>query len=592
MQKGAKLGVSILAVGVLGAGAAGWLTGFGQKGGDNPILSHIPADTALFAGNMTPLDTADQDKLSAMVTPVASAVKQVLAQAMAEKDVSRWTPGAKLLMTMLNDSLSGDLAQKLTDMGVAAPLNDALYSVGPHPVFRLQLADTEKFEQWLNAQVKSAGVSTETIQLGEHEYQRLPLTPVDETPALYLAIALDGQQMVMTVDSSDLVESDNLAIALGAKAPQKTLSDTSRLQDLAKKYDLTGQSMFIIDHQSMVEAFTHRDSEFSQLLTAFTEQNEDAHLDIDDAPQFTQACQDEMGAIAATWPRTVGGYTSLQLQQYPMTIKSRTIVESNDQATLESLMALQGQWPALNDHKGEKFGVQLGLKVSELGNTLSGLWGRAMEAKWQCEPLQQMQAQLAQANPAMIGMGAAMAQGVNGLGFSLYDADLNTMMQTGQPKDLSATVSIAADNPQNLWAQASVMLPMLKNQTLPPKGEAMALPVPGAPVALKLMRHDQMLNVYTGKPAETLMRELPESPEFEQGLMRVSQDLGFVADAMNQMAENDNVMGQMNRRDPEAAAALASSKALMESLSGLRQVSVLKVTDQGFEADDTLYIRQ
>ncbi|ODC02358.1 hypothetical protein BFW38_01185 [Terasakiispira papahanaumokuakeensis] len=591
MQKGAKLGVSILAIGVLGAGAAGWLTGFGQKGGDNPILSHIPADTALFAGNMTPLDTADLDKLSAMVTPVASAMKQALAQVMAEEDVNDWTPGAKLLLTMLNDSLSGDQAQKLTEMGIAAPLNDALYSVGPHPVFRLQLADTEKFQQWLSAQIKNADVSTETVKLGEHEYQRLPLTPENETPKLYLAITLDGDQMVMTVDSSDLVDSDNLAIALGTKDPQKALADTRRLQDLAKKYDLTGQSMFVIDHQAIVEAITHRDSEFSQLLAAMDEQKHN-RLDMANAPQYTQACQDEMGAIAAAWPRTVGGYTSLQLQEYPMSIKSRTIIESNDQATLDSLMALQGQWPALNDHQGEKFGIQLGLKVSELGNTLSSLWGRAMEAQWQCAPLQQMQAQLAQANPAMIGMGAAMAQGVNGLGFSLYDADLSAMIQTGQPKDLSATVSIAADNPQNLWAQASVMLPMLKNQTLPPKGEAMALPIPGAPVALKLMRHDQMLNVYTGKPAETLMRELPESPKFEQGLMRVSQDLGFIAQAMKTMTENDDVMRQMSYRDEDATEALANSKALMESMSGLRQVSVIKVTDQGFEADDTLYFRQ
>jgi hypothetical protein len=162
-----------------------------------------------------------------------------------------------------------------------------------------------------------------------------------------------------------------------------------------------------------------------------------------------------------------------------------------------------------------------------------------MSPRFQCEPLAQLQAELEQANPAMIGMATGMADGVKGIGLSVLDFELD--MAGGEPnlKKLDSLLSLSADDPAFLLEMVKPFAPMLAGIDLK-SGEDVDLSdfiPPEFGVSAKLGLRGQHLVLFTGEGSKKLADGLKGEALTANGLYSMSADYGRMMGPVMAMLE-------------------------------------------------------
>jgi hypothetical protein len=581
MNKGLVAG--LVAAALVGGGAYYTLQGkIGSTGGSS--LDYVPADTLVFAGGLEPMSWSDlaafRDSFSMGAKP-EEMQKMVDSLLKSEGETSNKTPaGFRLLLSLYADYLSAVSAPdfKPEVLGLTDKLDSALYTVGALPVVRIKLGNEAAFDAFFSKAEGRFKLQAETGTLEGFSYKRYALNDDAKQP-VYLAIGKRDGYAVLTLDLGALIPAnEGLSVAFGLTKPAQPLAASGTLQALVKDQGLKPFSLGFLNHEALIRTLTRADSPLAKLLDKLSDGETTKEL----APYRTAACQSEIEAMAALWPRTIFGYTELDSSSSPIRINSMLKVVSTDTAAMEQLQKLRGFLPDLSAGQS-KLSYQMGLNMDELTPVLTNLWGRATQAKFSCEPLVAAQAQLKQVNPSLLGAMTGMVQGVQGFGIDLQELSLKPAAEGQDVPNVAALsfmATLSSKQPQQLWSMLAMMQPALAATPLPADGQSVELPLPlpvQLPGKIKLGLFGNHIALFSGDKAEALTASLGKQALKPNGFFHFGLDYSLVADAFDLVLKS--------KQDRQAAlTAAAETEAQTTSAAGATDAAA---TDEEGYAEPT-----
>ena len=543
-------------------------TGSSDGDADSGVNSYVPADTIFFLGGLEALSLKDSLR---MFDQSLGLYDQAFIDAMKKTENDSDIPGSKMFSQLLInyfDALNtpDQIAQKT---GIDDNLRFAVYSVGTMPVLRIRLKDKAAFDAYISGIEKQAKVQAVTQTLGNVSIRKYAMQKPSNTKAVKtsLAIGTQGNYAIFSAmfdDSSEDLQQLNQQI-VGARKPTTVLNPNT-LNALIDKYHFDSRYLFFIDHKQIMRGLTHSDNLFGSMLNTFaemaeqnkilaaetestepqeatketapaeekapsSESNEKAQDEKPFAKLQTPACQKELSAKVETWPRTVGGYTLMDVNSKPAKFDSKIIVEINDPKFTQSLSSLRGFIPEFvaNRDQAMMLGLGIGLNIDAVAPFVTQFIQDFTAQDYQCEFLAQMKQKFQASNPAMtIAMVSGMASGVQGISANLLniEGDFDTSMNKMPVfKDLQAIVTVSAKNPQMLLMMLSKINPKIPPLQLPADGKPMNLPLPlPVPDQIKLAQKGKHIVAYLGKDAVKMAESLDKLPLQGNGLIDLNVD--------------------------------------------------------------------
>ena len=530
------------------------------------ILSYIPADTLFYMGGSEPMSS--QDAFGFFPPKEVMAQQAEALKTLEAKNVSEEPEGAKMIIGLAAESLSvmKDPKTAFKQMGVGDALDMVIYSVGALPVMRFKLADKDAFTAFIDRSENIAGAKPVIETQGDTTYRSYAFEQ-DEDLKTKLIIAIQDSYAVISIFTS--IESEQVRkTIIGLQKPTTSLASTSIINDLKKQYQFHPVMFGYLNHIEIIKGVTHGDTnDFGRMLDASVEMIDknsppSQQHDPDDpfAAWRTPECQAEVMAAAQLWPRTVFGYTELNSTSSPKRMKSKLVIESKDTVLMKSLRALRGFIPASANQKEQRSLLSLGfgINVDAIVPTVNSIVSSITQKDYQCALFADFKQQLITANPAMIvGMGAAMAGGVQGVSAAIIDITGTLDLSTGQPipkiDTIDALVTISTNNPQNLVMMAA-NFPQGQGQaplTIPADGTPVDFPIP-LPLPpgkkVKLAIKGQHIVAYIGVKAEKAANALATVPLKANGLVAIGMDfqkyISLMLNSMKSQPQDDALTKQ------------------------------------------------
>lgn len=556
--------------------AGGWYAYHQHSSVTMRSLAYVPADTLLFAGGTQPLSWST---LMAFRNQFNSGLDSHdvngLLDALAAEDPQspEATPdGVRLLVSLYAQYVQLLQDPKLTpqQLGLSDQIDSAFYTVGALPVLRIALGNEPAFDKLQQQAESRVKVKPETVKLKDQSYQRYPLLADAEEP-VYLALAKRDGFLIVTLDTSNLIPpEEGLEVAFGLRKPTSALDKADTLPRLIKDQGLAPFSLGFLNHEGLVRTLTRADSPLGKLADRLSHGDISKEL----AAYRTPQCQQDIEGMAKVWPRTVFGYTKVDTDSSPMQMNSLIKLVSSDQDTLAELQKMRGFLP---DFKASPslLSWQIGMNLDAVTPALGKLWGKAIQAPFQCEPLRGLQEQLKTANPAMLGAMTGLVQGVQGLGVELLSLKLAPHDAPGLPAfaDLSFLVSLSSSQPQVVWHSLQALQPDLANVNLPAEGQSVTLPeaLPvNLPSPLKLGLNGQHITLFTGEAGQKLATELGKQPLKANGLFRFAIDYGLLGEVMDYTLQQERQQLDLARQRADAEVAAAASGAEGTDVQGAK----------------------
>jgi len=572
------------------------------------VLSYVPEDTILFFGGLKPapfketleLFTAGQDWMTDL---------DWTSQLQTQNDGKEIPDGAKFFLSAFSE-YSKALQNPDTlgsTLGIADNVETAMYMVGAFPVFRIKLIDTNAFLSFVKNAEITGKVITNDIILDGHTLKTYSFDLAnDKSPSgVNAVIAVIDDYAVFTL-SSNINTEQNLRLAVGLKKPSASLADSNYLNDLQAKYKFHPEYLGFINHKEVMNGLTDANSNsFGKMLDDMVKANAiKKPQDATNEPSTTSRpfetiqtpeCRKELLAMTNTWPRSVLGYTQLEMKARPATFTARAVLEIGDNQLISGLKTLQGFIPknlrSINDDT--LFGLGLGINFDAVLPFVSDIYTKVTQAKYQCEPLLDMQQQLiASGGPGALGMVSGMLSSLQGISASIFDFDGNMNMQSNSPeiKTADALLSITSKNPQALIMTASTMLPGLTSMQIPSDGTPTDFPIP-VPVANgeqpKIAIKSNHLVIYMGTKAEQHANNLASETLEQNSWFGLNMDYAVYSKFMLDGLTN-NPNGQALTDEQQKSLDMAT-KAFTEMDMNINET--IDVTDNGIAMDMRVQFR-
>lgn len=527
---------TLIAAAVIAAGAIGYYAI--NKSSTSTVslseLDYVPADTALFSGQFTTLDLVSYLK-SLGISPKqfnSDIMQQEMAALSAESG-----PAARFGIALFQDYMkiisSPDDFVKNT--GIAAKTRSLTYLVGAAPVVRFEVADAAAFQAFFERAATESGISVQTQQLAGHSYQVYSLNELQG--GLELLVSVDRGWGTVALHSSKLPE-EHRAQTLAQQKPAQNLGNSSKLADMSKKYQLKQDGLGFLSTEQLGLAFTTTDGNqlARDLQLAFT----------DGLPEplqiwHTPACRADVAMLTKTWPGLVMDAEIKQQDASGIEMSSKMLFPTESKIALEGLQGLQGFIPgSLNGGlHSSMFYMAFGTEISQLTPAISKIWTGMTDLSLSCEPLLAVQTQMKDQNPMMmLAMAGMAANGLQGMSVTINGFSMD--MATSQPKTADALITLSADNPQALLANAKAMAPPLAGITLPADGEEISVAEIFPPVAMmgldvRLKASGNHLLLYVGDKAKAQADTIGKEKLSKNGFMSLGLDYKQFFMAMSDM---------------------------------------------------------
>jgi len=508
---------------VLAVGAGGYF--LSQQGPSvikhDPMLDYIPADTLAFSGQLVPFPLKDYlYSIAGNYQAYDLDEMRVLDESLSIQDrflVSLY----KQYMTLLPEPET-----LLSTYGLADSIKSYFYTLGALPVMKIELSDPAAFWAELDRAEQESGLTHTMGQSGNVEYRGYTLTEVDAQERIELVFAIKDGWLTVTLNTS-FNQPQLLETALGEKKVEHPISDTTLLQDIAKTHGFMQDNISFINHVEWVKGLTSVDG--NMLAKQMTKMIE-IHGEDPFAELKTPTCQSEFTAMAANWPRSVMGLNSYTITREESTIDAAVVIESNNPVFLSAMNKIRGFVPSFvsNDHDNI-LSVALGVDVKQLAPALNQVWQDLQTPQYQCEALAQMQRELTELNPAMLGLVTGMANGVKGISVTLADYKLTD--KNGEPsfETLDALISVSAEKPMLLVDMMKPFYPPLADLDLKENGDpvdmtSMLMLAPKLGIRAKMAIKGQHLVAYTGDKGAELAELMYDQPLDANGFFDLSVD--------------------------------------------------------------------
>lgn len=514
----------IIAGAIIAAGAGAYIYTQQDAVSAYNVLEYVPADTPLFAAQLEPfplkeyiasaprmVDPSDQQSFDTLYDPAQPAVNFLLS----------------LMKTYQASLTDADLLIKT--FGLPDQVRTYFYTLGLSPVLKIEIANEQAIWDLLDKTELESGFSHNKGTLKNINYRAYPLSNASDASNAEVIVAIDQGLLTITLNSA-YHEPVLLEQALGLSKIDNSLADTDVLQKIIKKHNFLQASVAFINHVELIKGLTTQDGNqlAKQISTLEGKFGADATLATIRNPQ----CAAELATITNNWPRTVAGYTQLDISAQQSTIAMTTIVESNNQVMMNALAAIRGYIPKYTANiENNVFAMALGVDVNKLAGTLNTLWGDLQTPTYHCQPLADMQTEIAASGNmiGMLSMGTNMANGVQGLGIAVLDYAVSKLDTDPQLDNLDALFTLSAENPQQLFNSVKMFLPELQHLQLSSDSEPVSLiKILPIPVALnldpKLAIKGKHIVVYNGEKGKQAANQLATEPLAKNGLNTLSFD--------------------------------------------------------------------
>ncbi|HSG04119.1 MAG TPA: hypothetical protein VLA39_10375 [Marinobacterium sp.] len=409
---------------------------------------YVPADTVLYAGgSATSAVLAQLDYLYAQpdLEFDAESIAQEIETGSGHAPLQRF--GAAVVRNLFSDG--SDISDVYSRLGLSMNGNQEFYLDGLVPVLHITALEGERFEDFWALQARSAGLPVEQKSIAGHAYLSIQLTPPQERERVDLVVTQRGDTAVLSF-VTPFDSAGELAQRLRIATPSESLQSAGTLAGLQQSYGFTRDFNLIIDIQQLAGAILN-----VQSTRMATDIKALAALLNEPAPSesMTQVCREEYARIASWIPRIVSGYTLVETEP-ELRIASRGVVEVAVGDTLQKLNLLNGHIPGhVADFDNQLFGFGLGIDMDQLLPVTIELWSQFIQQTFACAEIREAQQQISQTNPALLGLFTGMAQGVKGVGLSLYGLEFGDA--AAPIKKLDMLLSVATQNPALLASLAA-----------------------------------------------------------------------------------------------------------------------------------------
>ncbi|MFY8274984.1 hypothetical protein AAEU32_12745 [Pseudoalteromonas sp. SSDWG2] len=493
-------------------------------------LDYVPADTVLFASQLTPFPYEKYSNLLPTLAPNDDYKSQYEELIQAFEQSGEQNPASAFMLSLLS-KYEAAMLNKTADKvwGLGKEFRYLAYTIGMTPVIRLELASGDNFINTLKASADESGLSYSEHTLHGVAYTRFALAQ-DSAGSIDLIASKQGQWLTLTFNSSMFNTEEDLEIALATKKPAVALSSTQKLQNYVNKYDWDGSSVNYIDNTLLISALVaDKPSRLSQMIDTFlAAAGDNTALDAIRTP----GCKTDLPNIAAKFPALVFGTSKFDVTQTYAEYDIDMVVESTDVQLLNSMGQLRGHIPAhITDNSSGMFSLGYGIDVSKISSFTNTIWQSFTQAEFQCEPLLMAQQQVKQANPMAVAMMSGMLAGVKGVSVSINDINVDlTNPDVPDVKSIDAIATLSAEDPLTLLNAGKSFNPQLANVTIPEDGTAVSLSELlqlGDQLAfdVKIAIKGNHITVFTGNKATQTANQLQTETLQANGLLGMGMDL-------------------------------------------------------------------
>ncbi|MDP5458265.1 hypothetical protein [Alishewanella sp. SMS8] len=527
---------TLIAAAIVAAGVAGYfaLNQSSTSPSSFTELDYVPADTALFSGQFTALDIVSY--LKSLGMSPAQYNSDEMQQAMAALS-ENGSPALKFAIALFQDYLTVLTSPEtfVANTGIMAKTRSLSYLVGAAPVVRFEVSDALAFQAFFERAATQSGVVSEQRQLGEHSYQAYPLG--DAMPGLELLVSIDRGWGTVVLHNTQL-SAEHRAQSLAQSKPAQNLGNSQKLTEMSKKYQLHQDGIGFLSTEQLALALTTTDGNqlAKDLQLTFTD-GLPAALEV----WHSDACRTDAAMLAKTWPGLVMDAKIAQQDNSGLHMSGTMLWPTESQIALEGMQSMQGFIPSslAGGIHPSMFYLAMGTEISQLTPAISKMWAGMTDLTLSCEPLVAIQEQMKAQNPMMmLAMAGMAANGLQGASVTINGFSID--MNTGQPKAADALVTLSADNPQTLLANAKAMLPPLANITLPADGEDIAVADIFPPVAMlnldvRLKLSGNHLLLYVGDKATAQAQVIAKEALKKNGMIAFGMDYQQFFAALGEM---------------------------------------------------------
>jgi hypothetical protein len=353
----------IIPVAVVAVGVSAYL--YQQQHSTFDVLNYVPADTPVFSGQLTPFPIKDYIASSPNLIDPAD---QEQIEALYEQD----TPALHFLANLMKAYQAGlkDADLLVNTFGLDDKIRAYFYTLGLLPVLKVEVANPQAIWDLLDKNEQETGFTHTEGKLKDLSYRIYQINQDNNGKPVNLIVAQANGFLTITAQT-ELVNEPLLAMALGLEKPHESLADTSMLNDIIKKHNFTNNNVSFINNIEIVKGLTStNDNQLAEQLTLLAKENNDDSLGM----LHNDVCKQELNSIAQNWPRTVLGYTKMDIQKAESTLGFATVIESKNQAILGALKSLRGYIPNYTQNfDNNVVATSIGLDISQLSSSLTNI---------------------------------------------------------------------------------------------------------------------------------------------------------------------------------------------------------------------------
>ena len=488
------------------------------KENTNPLLAHVPADTAYVFAALEHTPKEITDAYIARFQPVLEVITQQVAEFQADYASGNYEDNqvAKLATAVL-DELGGNLtADKLKNLGISLQADHAIYAMGIFPVIRLGLGDATEFRNAIARIETKMGFEMPEKELNGSAYWRV----AEEGMPVGIYIAILDQQLALSAFPTH-AEDSLLAAFLGQEMPENSMASTNALAIMNSKKGYTGYGSGIIDLQKLAAEFLNADSATHRYLGP----NSELQL-----PSLDDVCVAELKSLVAKTPRFTAGTTKLTANQVAM----RYELEIENSLAL-NLVSLVSDTPIAVDGDHLLSG-SLALQVGKLRRFVLDKVNAIVATPYECEMLQQLNQNATQLVEQLNIPMPPMVNNLMGARILIDDFDPKADFKAG-----SGLLAIHVDKPEMFVGMASMLLPGfdeldLASQSEPVRIPAALLHMEGLEVFA--LMGDSAIGASIGEQqSQGLEAFMDARPQDSGTFFSVSYDLARQAEIQAEMAE-------------------------------------------------------
>lgn len=419
----------------------------------NPLLAHVPADTAYVFANLEPAPAELTDIYVDRFQPVLDVMSEQIEQFQSnyQSGVLDGNTMAELAMAVL-DELGGSLSQEsLNKLGISLQAHQVIYAKGAFPVMRLGLSDAEELRSAVGRIEARMGYELPVKNLNGVSYWRI--SDDEMKVAIYIAI-LDGQLALSFFPVT--AENTMLAAFLGQEMPAQSMASNNALAIMNNDKGYTAYGSGYVDLQKLADEFLNPDSSTRKALGSHM----DAHMDTLDP-----VCIDEIKSIIAKTPRMTTGVTQFTANELAMRYELE--IENSLAAGLAALVS--DTPPASNGN--QLMSASLAVKVGKLRNFVLEKATAIAATPYQCAKLNDMNMK---AEQLMTQLNIPMPPMVNNLmGVRIRMDDFDPDKEITQANGL---IALHVDKPEMFVGMASMMVPGFEQLDLANQSEPVRIP--------------------------------------------------------------------------------------------------------------------